>query len=172
MAFAFKLEKSRIISATIRPVGVAFFFSGLFGLLTSNHISLESSGDFDQVDTSGLELRNCGPSPHQLTSWRKLWLVLWCGGRKGYLQIPVNIIVTNLPMWISCDLKTCIFDHLQLPDVDMGCRPPGRTHVVHHVRTELPINQTTFRIKVNPVFELPSFLPYLFQSTWSAVYLV
>jgi len=51
-------------------------------------------------------------------------------------------------------VRTHRFHNLQLPEVDMGCRPPGRTHVVHHVRTELPIAQATTLIKVSPLSDL------------------
>jgi hypothetical protein len=77
---------------------------------------------------------------------------------------------TDVPRCTSSSVKTLGLNHLQLPDMGMGGRPPDWAPVVHHGTSELLVKQDTIpdRQSTPPVQEryqhyqpLGSFFPDL-----------
>jgi len=55
----------------------------------------------------------------------------------GELQILMNVLVDDVPRWVSSDVKTLGLHHLQFPDMDAGGRPLQMAYIVHLRRNEL-----------------------------------
>jgi hypothetical protein len=63
--------------------------------------------------------------------------------RGGELQILMNVLVVDVPMWVSSDVKTLGLHHLQFPDIDAGGIPLHMACIVHLKRNELLTKRST-----------------------------
>lgn len=49
----------------------------------------------------------------------------------------MNVLVDDIPSWVSSDVKSLGLHHLQFPDMDTGGRPLHMACIVHLRRNEL-----------------------------------
>jgi hypothetical protein len=91
------------------------------------------------------------------------------GGEEWNPKILVDLLVTNVPGYVSRNAKTLGLQHLYLINVCVGSRPPDRACVVHHLADELLEEQYAISDgQITPVQEgakqtqtLSCLLPYL-----------
>ena len=61
----------------------------------------------------------------------------------GELQILMNVLVDDVPKWVSSDVKTHGLHQLHFPDMDAGGRPLHMACIVRLKRNDLLTKRST-----------------------------